>query len=70
LIVKWLLSIGFDREAIASLESQHSNRLPVYDDRQRSLDGTVKRAYRLADGQLIEAVLMPYEDGRRTACIR
>ncbi|TFJ85134.1 hypothetical protein NSK_003557 [Nannochloropsis salina CCMP1776] len=36
---------------------------------QVSKDGTVKRAYRLADGQLIEAVLMPYEDGRRTACI-
>ena len=36
---------------------------------QVSKDGTIKRAYRLADGQLIEAVLMPYEDGRRTACI-
>lgn len=36
---------------------------------QKSKDGTIKRAYRLADNQLIEAVLMPYEDGRRTACI-
>jgi len=36
---------------------------------QVSKDGTIKRAYRLADGQLIESVLMPYEDGRRTACI-
>jgi len=36
---------------------------------QVSKDGTVKRAYRLHDGQLIESVLMPYEDGRRTACI-
>jgi hypothetical protein len=34
-----------------------------------SKDGTIKRAYELPDGQLIEAVLMPYEDGRRTACI-
>jgi len=34
-----------------------------------SKDGTIKRAYRLADGQLIESVLMPYEDGRYTACI-
>ena len=34
-----------------------------------SKDGTRKRAYRLADGQLIESVLMPYEDGRYTACI-
>ncbi len=34
-----------------------------------SKDGTIKRAYRLSDGQLIESVLMPYEDGRYTACI-
>jgi 23S rRNA (adenine2503-C2)-methyltransferase len=36
---------------------------------QRSTDGTVKRVYALPDGKLIEAVLMVYEDGRRTACI-
>eukprot|EP01036_Dinobryon_divergens_P032155 gene32155-41690_t len=36
---------------------------------QVSCDGTKKRAYELNDGQLIESVLMPYEDGRRTACI-
>lgn len=37
---------------------------------QRSTDGTIKRAYRLLkDNTLIESVLMPYEDGRRTACI-
>ncbi len=36
---------------------------------QRSRDGTEKRLYRLADGQLIESVLMPYADGRLTACI-
>ena len=36
---------------------------------QISKDGTYKRAYKLNDGQLIESVLMPYEDGRRTACI-
>ena len=35
---------------------------------QISKDGTKKRAYRLQDGQLIESVLMPYEDGRYTAC--
>ena len=34
-----------------------------------SKDGTIKRAYKLHDGQLIESVLMPYEDGRYTACI-
>ena len=36
---------------------------------QRSTDGTLKRVHRLPDGQLIETVLMPYDDGRRTACI-
>jgi 23S rRNA (adenine2503-C2)-methyltransferase len=36
---------------------------------QSSRDGTVKRLYRLADGQLIESVLMPYDDERQTACI-
>lgn len=36
---------------------------------QRSSDGTIKRAYALPDGKLIESVLMVYTDGRRTACI-
>lgn len=36
---------------------------------QSSRDGTVKRLYKLTDGQLIESVLMPYDDDRRTACI-
>jgi 23S rRNA (adenine2503-C2)-methyltransferase len=36
---------------------------------QSSKDGTTKRLYRLHDGQLIESVLMPYDDHRRTACI-
>lgn len=36
---------------------------------QTSNDGTVKRLYRLPDGQLIESVLMAYDDDRRTACI-
>lgn len=34
-----------------------------------SKDGTIKRAYSLEDGQLIESVLMPYNDGRFTVCI-
>ncbi len=37
--------------------------------RQVSRDGTEKRLYRLQDGQLIESVLMPYDDKRKTACI-
>src|SRR5262245_8689908 len=37
---------------------------------QLSIDTqTVKRLYRLPDGELIETVLMEYDDGRRTACI-
>ena len=36
---------------------------------QVSRDGTSKRVYRLPDGQLIESVLMQYDDDRRTACI-
>lgn len=36
---------------------------------QVSNDGTVKRLFKLNDGQLIESVLMPYDDHRRTACI-
>lgn len=36
---------------------------------QTSTDGTIKRLYRLSDGQLIESVLMEYDDDRRTACI-
>ncbi len=36
---------------------------------QVASDGTVKRLYRLGDGQLIESVLMAYRDNRRTACI-
>jgi 23S rRNA (adenine2503-C2)-methyltransferase len=36
---------------------------------QTASDGTIKRLYRLADGQFIETVLMEYDDDRRTACI-
>ena len=39
------------------------------DTEQVSQDGTRKRLYRLHDNKLIESVLMPYQDGRRTACI-
>ena len=36
---------------------------------QVSKDGTRKRLWRCHDGSLIESVLMPYQTGRRTACI-
>jgi len=38
-------------------------------EQQSSDEQTVKRLYRLPDGQLIESVLMEYDDERRTACI-
>lgn len=34
-----------------------------------SADGTIKRLYQLPDGELIESVLMEYDDERHTACI-
>lgn len=54
------------RERLAQ-ETRLGN-LAIATERQ-SRDGTVKRLYRLDDGQFIESVLMIYEDGRRTACI-
>ena len=36
---------------------------------QDSADGTQKRLCKLHDGQLVESVLMPYADGRFTACL-
>ncbi len=41
----------------------------VLEAEEVSVDGTAKRLYRLHDGQLIESVLMEYDDERRTACI-
>ena len=35
----------------------------------RSRDGTVKALFRTADGHPVEAVLMPYRDGRRSLCL-
>jgi len=36
---------------------------------QTSKDGTTKYLFRCADSREIETVMMPYDDGRRTACI-
>jgi 23S rRNA (adenine2503-C2)-methyltransferase len=54
------------RERLAA-ETIMSGMTPVTERTAR--DGTLKRLYRLRDGQLIESVLMLYDDGRRTACI-
>jgi len=53
----------------AALQEQFSLGGLAVAEEQQSRDGTVKRLYRLHDGQLIESVLMRYDDGRRTACI-
>ncbi|HVP75676.1 MAG TPA: 23S rRNA (adenine(2503)-C(2))-methyltransferase RlmN [Gaiellaceae bacterium] len=36
---------------------------------RESRDGTVKALFRTADGHPVEAVLMPYRDGRRSLCL-
>lgn len=54
------------RERLAAETTLGSLELEI---EQSSADGTVKRLYRLPDGQLIESVLMEYDDERRTACI-
>lgn len=54
------------REQLAA--ETHIGTLEIVTER-RAKDSTVKRLYRLPDGALIESVLMPYDDGRRTACI-
>jgi len=59
-IPKKLRTVLKERTTIGSLQLEIE---------QLSNDGTKKRAYKLHDGQMIESVLMPYEDGRRTACI-
>ena len=77
-VYKWVYDKGVtDFSAMADipvdLRTRLSNMFQVgtltIASEQISKDGTIKRAYALHDNQLIEAVLMPYEDGRSTACI-
>lgn len=51
------------------LSAETSLGVLVVEAEQISHDGTIKRLYRLPDGQFIEGVLMYYDDQRRTACI-
>jgi len=53
----------------AALEQEFAMSHLQVQTEQQAKDGTLKRLYALADGQLIESVLMPYHDTRRTACI-
>jgi 23S rRNA (adenine2503-C2)-methyltransferase len=52
------------------LEHARPGHLELAAEQVSAKDGTVKRAYKLHDGALIESVLMgQYQDGRYTACI-
>jgi len=77
-VVQWIYKKGFhDFEQMTNLPKKLRETLSTQfcfgtlriDMEQVSKDGTCKRLYRLADNKLIESVLMPYRDGRRTACI-
>lgn len=77
-VVQWIYEKGIhDFEQMTNLPKQLRETLSTQfcfgtlriDMEQVSKDGTCKRLYRLADNKLIESVLMPYRDGRRTACI-
>lgn len=58
-------------KVLKSLLQDHATlgTLQLEEEQVSIKDGTIKRAYRLSDGQIIESVLMPYNDGRYTACI-
>lgn len=43
--------------------------LTLVDEKTSKKDGTVKRAYALNDGGIVESVLMRYDDGRNTVCV-
>ena len=60
---------NLSKSFIATLEQQATLGTLELVTEQNSKDRTQKRLYRLHDGQLIESVLMPYDDDRRTACI-
>lgn len=77
-IREWVFDKGVqDFEDMKNLPSDLRSKLKTFFSlgqlklahEQVSKDGTIKRAYELKEGQLIESVLMPYDDGRQTACI-
>ena len=68
-ICDFAMMTNLPKNLIAYLEENFYIGNMTVDIEQSSTDGTIKRLYKLRDGQLIESVLMPYQDGRRTACI-
>jgi 23S rRNA (adenine2503-C2)-methyltransferase len=59
---------SLSRETRLLLEEHFSFPVVMEDQESVSRDGTIKSAFRLADGALVESVLIP-ADGRTTACI-
>jgi 23S rRNA (adenine2503-C2)-methyltransferase len=57
----------------AALRAELAARVPfsslAVEDEAHSRDGTVKALFRTHDGRPVEAVLMRYRDGRRSACV-
>jgi adenine C2-methylase RlmN of 23S rRNA A2503 and tRNA A37 len=69
-VVDFSAMVNIPRELQENLQKHITfGSLTVEEEQVSRNDSTVKRAYKLWDGQLIESVLMPYEDGRQTACI-
>lgn len=52
----------------AALAEAFAFDAPALERAERSLDGTVKHLWRMADGELVESVLIP-ADGRLTLCL-
>lgn len=57
-----------ERERVALAET-FVLAAPALAREEKSSDGTIKHLWRLADGELVESVLIPAADGRVTLCI-
>ena len=57
----------------ARLRESLAERIPfstlTVERESKSRDGTVKALFRTGDGKPVEAVMMPYRDGRRSICV-
>ena len=76
-IAEWLIKgvESFDEmtNLPAALRTELSEKYRIFSSKIKTIetgdDGTVKAAFELSDGELIEAVLLTDENGRKTACI-
>lgn len=76
-IMKWIYQFGYDdfdkmtdinKALREKLKRIAEIKAPEFAEEHRSLDGTIKWAFNVGDGQLIEAVYIPEKD-RATLCI-